>query len=156
MFRLQSNRPCRYDVFDDHPLVLHHNPIHRQLYHLVLHLERRFCSSPPDAGTKGLDTFEQPQFCGPICPLVLDLAHPLLQDAPMVFDPSAPLCQFSQLDHLSLIGVNQPRHFPVEGGELPIEAHPFLFGPDIHRRIATPLLILHPQYGGVGQQRDPA
>jgi hypothetical protein len=42
LFRLQSNRPCRDDVFDDHPLVLHHNPIHYQLYHLVLHLERRF------------------------------------------------------------------------------------------------------------------
>ena len=28
MFRLQSNRPCRYDVLDDHPTVLHHNPVY--------------------------------------------------------------------------------------------------------------------------------
>jgi hypothetical protein len=28
MFRLQSNRPCRHDVLDDHLAVLHHNPIY--------------------------------------------------------------------------------------------------------------------------------
>jgi len=28
MFRLQSNRPCRHDVLDDHLVVFHHNPIY--------------------------------------------------------------------------------------------------------------------------------
>jgi hypothetical protein len=56
----------------------------------------------------------------------------------------APLCQFSKRNHLGLIRINEPGHFPVEGGEFPLQAHPFLFGPDIHHRIPVPLLILPP------------
>jgi hypothetical protein len=71
----------------------------------------------------------------------------------MVLDLSAPLRPFSSLDHLRLIGVNQPRHFPIAGDAFPLEARPLLFGLDIHRWIAAPLLILHSQHSGVGQQR---
>jgi hypothetical protein len=151
MFRLQSNRPCWYDVLDNHATVLHHNPIHHQLYHLRLHLPSGVCKGPPDTGAKSVDPFEESPFRGPICPLLRDLPDPLPQPPPMVFDPVAPLGPFGQLDHPRLIGVNQPRHFPVEGGEFPLEAHAFLVGLDMYRRVAASSLILPPQDGGVGQ-----
>jgi hypothetical protein len=152
MFRLQSNRPCRDDVFNDHAAILHHNSIHYQLYHLLLHLPSRVFQGPPDTGAKSIDSFEESPFSGPICPLLLNLPDPLPQHPPMVFDPVAPLGQFGQLDHPRLIGVNQPRHFPVESGEFPLEAHVFLVGLDMSRRVAASLFILPPQDGGVGQQ----
>ena len=31
MSRLQSNRPGRHNVLDDHLIVLHHNPIYHEL-----------------------------------------------------------------------------------------------------------------------------
>jgi len=31
LFRLQSNRPCRHDVLNDHLVILHHNPIYYEL-----------------------------------------------------------------------------------------------------------------------------
>jgi hypothetical protein len=85
--------------------------------------------------------------------LLLDFSHAFPQHTPLVFNPSASLRQFGQIDHLGLIGVNQPGYFPVEGGELTLQAHPFLFRPDIHRGVATPLCILLPQHFGVSKQR---
>jgi len=105
MFRWQSNRPRRHDVFNDCPTILHHNPIHHQLYHLVLHLKRGLFQVPRHTGTKGVDPFEESQFGGPICPLLLDLLGSLPQHPPIVFDPVAPLGQFGQLNHLGPIGV---------------------------------------------------
>jgi hypothetical protein len=57
MFRLQSNRPCRDDVFDDPLTILHHNPIHHSLYHLLRHRESGSFPGSPDTGAKGLDPF---------------------------------------------------------------------------------------------------
>jgi hypothetical protein len=91
MFRLQSNRPCWYDVLDNHATVLHHNPIHDQLYQLLLHLKSGVFQGPPDTGAKGVDPFEESQFSGPTGPLLVDLPDPLPQHPPMVFDPVAPL-----------------------------------------------------------------
>src|SRR5262249_60962089 len=42
---------------------------------------------------------------------------------------------------------------PVEGGELTLETHPFLFCPDIHGWLAASLCILLPQHCGVSKQR---
>lgn len=42
MFLLQLHRPSWDDVFAMHLILLHHNPMHRQLYHLLLCLERWF------------------------------------------------------------------------------------------------------------------
>jgi len=67
----------------------------------------------------------------------------------VVFNPSAALRQFGQFDHLGLIGVHQAGHFPIERGELALQAPAFLFRPDIHRRVTTPLLILRPQHGRI-------
>jgi hypothetical protein len=52
-----------------------------------------------------LTPFEESPFGGPICPLWLNLLDSLPQHPPIVFDPVAPLGQFSQLNHLGLIGV---------------------------------------------------
>jgi hypothetical protein len=61
----------------------------------------------------------------------------------MVFDPSAALGQFTQLDHLGLIGIDEAGHFAVEGGKLALQTDAFLFRPDIHRWIPAPLLIFN-------------
>ena len=143
MFRLQSNRPCRHDVLDNHPAVLQYNPIDVLLYHLLLHLKRGGFHRPPDTGAKGIDPFQEPQLSGSIHPLLVDLLHLCSQHTPVLCNSLASLCQFGELNHLGLIGVNQPRHFSLDSGEFPLEARPFLFRPDIHRRVAAPLLVSH-------------
>ncbi len=42
IFLLQLHRPCWDAVFDTPLILLYHHPMHRQLYHLLLCLERRF------------------------------------------------------------------------------------------------------------------
>jgi hypothetical protein len=60
----------------------------------------------------------------------------------VVVNPSTAFRQFGQFDHLSLIGIDQAGHFAVESGELALQARAFLFRPDIHGGVATPLGIL--------------
>jgi hypothetical protein len=93
MFRLQSNGPGRDDMLNEHSTVFHHNPIHHQLYHLLLHLESWSLERSPNAGTKRVDPFQQPQFCRPIGPLLRDLPHALAEHLAMVCNALTPLRQ---------------------------------------------------------------
>jgi hypothetical protein len=149
MFRLQSNRPCRHDVLDDHLAVLHHTPIDDSLSYLLLHGERRFLHGLSDTGAKRVDPFQAPELCAPRAPLLSDVPHPFPQHTPVVFNPSAALRQFGPLHHLGLLGIDQASHVSVEGGALALQAYAFLFRPDIHGGVPVPLRIWRPQHGRV-------
>jgi hypothetical protein len=149
MFRLQSNRPCRHDVLDDHLAVLHHNPIDDELSYLLLHGERRFLHGLSDTGAKSVDPVQESALCTPLAPLVSDCPHPFPPHPPVVFNPSAALRECGQLNHLGLIGLDQARHFSVEGGAFALQAYAFLFCPDIHGWVPVPLRIWRPQHGRV-------
>src|SRR2546428_649000 len=76
-----------------------------------------------------------------LSPLLLDFSHPFPQHAPVVVKPATSLRQFGQVNFFGLIGINEPRHFSVEGGELALQAHPFLCRTDIDGGVPTPVLI---------------
>src|SRR5262245_40528058 len=102
---------------------------------------------------KSFDAFEESEFCGPLGPLLLDFPYPFSQHAPVVVKPATSFRQFGQVDHLSLIGINEPHHFPIQGGKRALQASALLVRADIHRGVSTPLLILGPQHGWVRQPR---
>ena len=95
---------------------------------------------------------EEPQFCGPLGPLLFDFSHPFPQHAPVVVNPTTSLRQFVQVNYCGLIGINEPHHFSVEGGELALQAPPFLCRTDIYCGVTTPVLLLPPQHRGGSQQ----
>jgi hypothetical protein len=84
----------------------------------LLYRERRLLHGLPDTRAKCFDAFEEPEFCGPLRPLLLEFPYPFPQHPSVVLKPPPALCQFGQVDHFGLIGVNKPPHFPVEGSEL--------------------------------------
>jgi hypothetical protein len=153
LFRLQSHRPGWPDVLDEHLVVLPHNPIDYSWEDLLLDRERRLLHRLPDARAKSLDSLEEPQFCGSLSPLLLDFSHPCPQPAPVVVHPSTSLRQFGQVDHLRLRGIKEPRHCPIEGRELALQAPAFLFHADIHCGGTAAGLVLCPQHGGLRPQR---
>ena len=119
----------------------------------MLDRERRLLHGLPDTRAKCLDALEEPQFCGALSPLLLDFPHPFPQHAPVVVKPAPALGQFGQVNHLSLIGINESCHFPIEGHELALQAPPFLCRANIPRGITASVLLLCPQHAWVRQQR---
>jgi hypothetical protein len=139
-------------VLDDHLMVLPHNPINDELSHLLLDRESRLLHGLPDTRAKSFDAFEEPEFCGPLGPLLLDFPHPLPQPPSMVVKPATSLRQVGQGNHCGLIGINEPRHFPLQAGELALQASACLCRADLYRGVPASVLILCPQHGWVRQQ----
>jgi|SRR4030095_3020508 hypothetical protein len=47
--------------------------------------------APPDTKAKGINTFQKPQLCAPLSPLLVNFPHPFSQHTPVIFNSSAAL-----------------------------------------------------------------